>query len=203
MLDYQSSVDQMTHQQPRNMIPYQTSQQHPLNAHHQQVGVPTSDGYFSYQETVNGNTNRQPFPMNPAPLAALHSMAEMKPQTSSLPHSDNSPVANYNSAAYYSMKQCLESAAATPHSISDILSRPDLQALQARLGQDVYYNSSCSQSNTGPTTIRSNPKDMSLSGPNRSRYHWPNNGSMLPTAGQAWHAKHGKLSCIEFGFQNK
>lgn len=180
MLDYQSvSISEsapMAHPPP-NMMPYQ---------HPQHLPPSNSDHYFYPPDSTTVN-NRQPFGLNTAPLAALHSMTDMKASQS--PTSPTSAVASYNSAAYYSMKHCLN-AAATPHGITDILSRPDLQAqLQARLGQGVYYNS-CSQSNNGSVAnLSPTSKEMSA---NRSLYHWPSNAQVLPPGHAAWHSKHGK-----------
>lgn len=187
MLDYQNSVEQMTHQQ-NNMISY-----HPQH-HHQQIPQ-NPDNYFTYPDSMSNG--RQTFALNPAPLAALHSMADMKPSQPTSSSADAAAVANYNSAAYYSMKHCLNAAAATPHGITDILSRPDLQAqLQARLGQGVYYNNSCSQASSGAMPLNHNSKDTASAAvtANRSLYHWPNNGQML-SSGQApaWHSKNGEL----------
>lgn len=190
MLDYENSAEQMTHQQ-NNMLAYQPQP-------HQQQLTQNSDGYFSYGEPPVGN-HRQPFAINSAPLAALHSMADMKSsQPSSMP--PDAAVASYNPAAYYSMKHCLNAAAATPHGITDILSRPDLQAqLQARLGQGVYYNnSSCSQSQSNSNSIglSHNGKD-GVPATSRSVYHWTNNGQML-SSGQTpyWPNKHGKFPSL-------
>lgn len=182
MLDYQStgpSEPSMAHA-TANMMSYQHPQQLP----------PHSEQYFTYHSDPSPVSARQPFTLNPAPLAALHSMADMK--NSQSPTSPTSAVASYNSAAYY--KHCLNAAAATPHNITDILSRPDLQAqLQARLGQGVYYNS-CSQpsiNNGSSAHISPTGKDMTTT---RALYHWPNSGQVqLPSSHPtAWHSKHGK-----------
>jgi len=192
MLDYQNTSEQMTHQH-NSMISYQ-------NTHSQPHPNPSgSDSYYNYSGNSSA-TGRQPFSFNTAPLAALHSMTDMKPSQSM-----NSPpdpiVPAYNPTAYYSMnvKQCLDAAAATPHGISDILSRPDLQAqLQARLGQGVYYNnSSCSQttSQLSPASLRHTGKNIPST---RSLYHWPNNSTVLPSASQTspWHSKHGEFTSL-------
>ena len=192
MLDYQSSAvteaAQMAHQ-PHNMMSYQQTQHLP----------PSSAEPYFYPPDSSGVNNRQPFGLNTAPLAALHSMTDMK--TSQSPTSPSSTMASYNPAAYYSMKHCLN-AAATPHGITDILSRPDLQAqLQARLGQGVYYNS-CSQTNNGSSAnLSPTSKDMSA---NRSLYHWPNNPQVLPPGhAAAWHSKHGKSLILMFKMNYK
>ncbi|XP_067933801.1 homeobox protein Nkx-6.2-like isoform X2 [Watersipora subatra] len=181
MLDYQNTNEPMTQQQ-HNMLAYQQQQQQQLSHN--------PDTYFSYADAHGGNP-RQPFPVNTAPLAALHSMADMKTgRSTSLP--TDTTMANYNSAAYYSMKHCLN---ATPHGITDILGRPELQAqLQARIGQGVYYNnSSCAQTNTNSIGLNQNGKEAQVS-PNRSLYNWASNGQML-SSGQTnpWHGAMGVL----------
>lgn len=195
LIDYiNTSTEQMAsnHQQTSNMLSAYPS-------HHQQVntvGVNIAEPQYFYQNTDPSSVgNRQNFSLNPAtaPLAALHSMTEIKtsqPQTSGTP---------YNSAAYYSsMKNSMLNAAATSHNITDILSRPDLQAqLQARLGQGMYYNS-CSQGTpvapAGPANLSPTTKDMTSGGSNS--LYWPPNSQLMQSHQPAggWHHKHGR--CI-------
>lgn len=183
MLDYQNSLEQMAGHQQGNILQSQYPTQQPT--HLQQQVTDTTGGYF-YQDAP-----RQPFPLNSAPLAALHSVADIKtPLSVSAPPS---ALTNYNPAAYYSMKNSMLNA--TPHGITDILSRPGLQAqLQARLGQGMYYNS-CGQ--TGQQMTNISPPSKDSSNVNRSPYNWPGNEQVLqPSQPAIWHGKQGKLTAL-------
>lgn len=182
MLDYQNSLEQMAAHPQTNSLPSQYATQH---GHIQQQTVTdTASGYF-YSDP---SAPRQPFPINGAPLAALHSVTDIKTPLSV--SSQPSALSNYNSAAYYSMKNSMLNA--TPHGISDILSRPDLQAqLQARLGQGIYY-SNCSQVSQPISSISPPCKD---SGMNRSLYNWSHGDPTIQTSqAMVWQTKQGKLT---------
>jgi len=161
MIDYVTSHEQQ-HQQMMPSYP----QEHQMQ----------NDSYFGYNTT---SSHQQGFQLNTsAPLSALHSMADIK-ASQSAPQSINC------NSTYYSMKNL---PLGTPHGISDILSRPDLLQLQAKLGQGMYYNSCSqpSQSNGGFSPNKDN---------NRSLY-WSPNGQGLATGQSQWHSKHGKQTSL-------
>lgn len=197
MLDYQTnSMGEQSQQQTAMM----TGVYHAAQQHHPQQITPSAaqsvseTSYFAYPDISTSSTsstasmNRHSFT---SPLMALHGMTEMKGGGVGESVSASNNLGGYNPAlaSYYTSRNSMLNA--TPHGISDILSRPDLHAqLQARLGQGMYY-SSCSQVGVGADTLSPTSKDIS---PNRSAiYHWPNTSPTLqPPQSANWHNKHSK-----------
>lgn len=191
MLDYQSNP--LGEQTPLAAGMMASSYHNPH--HHQQITASASQSeppYFAYPDTNTtssstvASTGRQSFT---SPLMALHGMTDMKGGGEVASVSSNLGGYNPSLASYYTSRNSMLNA--TPHGISDILSRPDLHAqLQARLGQGMYY-SSCSQAGIGSDTLSPTSKDIST---NRSAlYQWPSSSPTLQTPQSAtWHNKPGK-----------